>query len=338
MNNLPPKVSVCIITYNHENYIAQALEGALKQKCDFSFEIVIGEDCSSDNTLAICKKFTQQNPDKIRLLHREKNLGMMNNFVATLKACQGEYIALLEGDDYWTDEFKLACQVEFLERHKDFSICSHNVNIAYEDQVSDDQWLGQDAQTERNLEDLLNGSGGATCSLVFRVDALTPIPDWYPKQKGGDWSLQILCASKGKMHYFSDVMGVYRRHAKGAVYYQRLDAQKRGEDQIAVPSKNSLEICDAIDRHFEYRYSHIINYQRAYWYWIGAIEYVPFKRIKAWEYALKALRMIPRENWQGLPNFSRTLSMVFLGNMPNKLRGMANYPSRLTRAAKRQFR
>jgi len=180
------KLSICIITYNHEKFIVQALEGALKQKCNFSYEMVIGEDCSTDNTLAICKDFAQRYPDKIRLFHREQNMGMMNNLVATIDACKGGYIALLEGDDYWTDENKLMRQVEFLDAHKEYSICSHNVKIAYGNEESEDEWLGQNAQTERNLEDLLRkGSGGATCSLVFRKDALVPVPNWYPKQKGG---------------------------------------------------------------------------------------------------------------------------------------------------------
>ena len=286
------KLSVCVITYNHEDYIREALESALKQKCSFHYEIVIGEDCSTDNTLAICENYAQQYPDKIRLLHRETNLGMMNNFVATLNACEGEYVALLEGDDYWTAEDKLARQVEFLEKHDEYSISSHNVNIAYGNKISVEEWLGQEALNERTLIDTLKGSGGATCSLVFRKNALLPVPDWYPKQKGGDWSLQVLCASKGKMRYFPDVMGVYRRHIRGALYYAEIEARNSGNDGIALPTENSLKVCDALDEHLDFRYSELINDQRAYWCWVGAMDYSSVNTLKAAQYIWKALSYV----------------------------------------------
>jgi glycosyltransferase involved in cell wall biosynthesis len=331
---MAPKVSVCIITYNHEGYIVQAIDSALRQKCDFEYEIVIGEDCSTDNTLAICRNYAQQYSDRIRLLHREINLGMMNNFVATLNACEGEYIALLEGDDFWTANDKLARQVEFLEQHPNYSICSHNVNIAYDHQISQDEWLGQNVQTERNLEDLLKGSGGATCSLVFRKNVLLPVPDWYTKQKGGDWSLQVLCASRGDMHYFPDVMGVYRRHAQGAVYYQSLDAKKRREDQIAIPSKNSLQICDALDRHFNYQYKQIIDRQRAYWYWVGALDYSDHDARKRFRFLVNALKIIPIKEWKDLPNFRRGIVQIFFGRSMSTLRSLVSTPRKIIQKIK----
>ena len=97
------KVSVCMITYNHERFIAQAIESVLMQETDFRVELVIGEDCSTDGTRAIVREFGERFPERIRLLLPEHNLGMMPNFVATLSACRGQYVALLEGDDYWTD-------------------------------------------------------------------------------------------------------------------------------------------------------------------------------------------------------------------------------------------
>ena len=328
------KLSICVVTYNHEDYIREALESALKQKCSFHYEIVIGEDCSADNTLAICENYAQQYPDKIRLLHRETNLGMMNNFVATLNACEGEYVALLEGDDYWTAEDKLARQVEFLEKHDEYSISSHNVNIAYGNKISTEEWLGQNTPNERTLTDILNGSGGATCSLVFRKNALLPVPDWYPKQKGGDWSLQVLCASKGNLHYFSESMGVYRRHERGAVYYQRIDAHERGLDQIAIPSKNSLEICDALDKHFNYKYTHILDQQRAYWYWVGAMDYAGHSVIKSILFLISAFRLIPVEEWRNLPNFKPGLKKIFFGHSLNIIQLMVSFSRKFFRKIK----
>lgn len=107
------KVSVLMITYNHEKFIAQAIDSILMQQVNFDYEIVIGEDCSTDGTRAIVIQYQKEYPDKIRLLLPEENLGMHKNFVQTFRACQGEYIALLEGDDYWTSPRKLQKQVDF---------------------------------------------------------------------------------------------------------------------------------------------------------------------------------------------------------------------------------
>jgi glycosyltransferase involved in cell wall biosynthesis len=127
------KVSACIITYNQEDYIVQCLEGALSQIVDFEYEIVIGEDKSTDRTLEICKFYADKYPDKIRLIHREKNLGVIGNWTKTLKECSGDYLALCEGDDYWTDPLKLQKQVDFLEQNKEYIACQHNRELLYND-------------------------------------------------------------------------------------------------------------------------------------------------------------------------------------------------------------
>lgn len=123
------KVSALIVTYNHEAYIAQAIEGILMQETDFPIELVIGEDCSTDRTREICLEYQRKHPELIRLLLNEKNIGMMPNFVQTLQACRGKYVALCEGDDYWTDPLKLQKQVDFLEENLNISLYGHNCNI-----------------------------------------------------------------------------------------------------------------------------------------------------------------------------------------------------------------
>ncbi|MDF1549683.1 MAG: glycosyltransferase, partial [Bacteroidales bacterium] len=123
------KLSVCMITYNHEKYIGQAIEGVLMQKTNFDIELLIGEDFSNDNTRNICMGYKNKYPDKIKLLLREKNIGMMRNFIQTLNTCKGKYIALCDGDDYWTDPLKLQKQVDFLEANPEYALCYHRVNI-----------------------------------------------------------------------------------------------------------------------------------------------------------------------------------------------------------------
>jgi len=120
-----------MITYNHEAYIVQAMEGVLMQKCNFSIELIIGEDCSTDKTRQICNDYALKHSE-INLLATETNLGMMPNFIRTLRACTGKYIAICEGDDYWTDPLKLQKQVDFLEKHGDYGLVWTDVDFYYQ--------------------------------------------------------------------------------------------------------------------------------------------------------------------------------------------------------------
>lgn len=121
-----PLVSICCITYNHAPYIRKCLDGFLMQKVDFPFEIIIGEDCSTDNTRRICEEYADKNPDIINLLPSECNLGAVENERRVMQTAKGKYIAFCEGDDYWTDPLKLQKQVDFLESNSDYTVCFHN--------------------------------------------------------------------------------------------------------------------------------------------------------------------------------------------------------------------
>ena len=252
------KVSVLIVTYNHEAFIAQAIESVLMQEVDFDYEVVIAEDCSTDNTREIVIGYQERYPDKIRLILSERNLGNYGGAISAraLPTCRGQYIALLEGDDYWTDPHKLQKQVDFLDSHPDFSICSHNVYIEYEGQSKPMvEWLGSEHKEVMTIEDLLgDGTGGATCSLVFRNGVFGELPDWFSQIAGGDTALQILCASKGKMRYFREVMGVYRKHSSGATAHEP-DSQA----EIDAYESGGVIKYEIINKHFNYRYDRLIR-------------------------------------------------------------------------------
>lgn len=260
------KLSVCMITYNHEKYIAQAIEGCLMQKTDFPVEIVIGEDCSTDKTRSICLEYKNKYPDKIKLLLPEKNLGMMGNLVETLNACDGEFVAWCEGDDYWTDPKKLQKQVDFLDANKEYAICSHGVQIVHQNadkqpQIWSRKWI---KNKEATIEDIIVYGGGATCSLIWRNKIFGELPDWFSEQKGGDWSLQILCASKGKMKYIPDVMGVYRIHNNGSHQARFEEAKKNNINFVGYLYDNMKKMIDAIDTHFNRKYSGLFEIARNY--------------------------------------------------------------------------
>lgn len=215
INKKKAKISVCMITYNHEKFIAQAIESALAQKIDSDYEIVIGEDYSTDKTREIIMKYQKENPDKIRVIYNEKNLGMMSNFINTLNACTGKYIALCEGDDYWTDQNKLQKQVDFLEANPDFAICHHNMQIIFEDGRRSYLSNLPSQKSITTINDLAKGSYIYTASCVFRNGLIKEFPIWYKDSPFGDLPLHMLNAQYGKIKYISDVMGVYRIHTGG---------------------------------------------------------------------------------------------------------------------------
>ena len=270
------KLSVLVVTYNHEKFIAQALDSILMQKPNFDYEIVIGEDCSNDGTRDIVAEYKKKYPDRIRLLLNESNIGAGKNFKQTYEACSGEYIALLEGDDYWTSPDKLQKQVDFMDENLDFAICSHNVVVKREDGgAPDSEWLGRANREVMTLKDLLRfGSGGATGSLLFRNRVFGEFPDWYFTLPGGDWTLQILCASHGMMRYFREPMGVYRTaHSSNGLSAAIRQQEEKCESSTGVAYKNTLEIIDAIDEHFQYIHTALLQNQRIYCFYNLALEY-----------------------------------------------------------------
>lgn len=200
-----------MITYNHEPFISQAIEGILMQQCRFPFELIIGEDFSKDLTREICEKYAQNNPGNVRLLPSHRNLGMMPNFIQTVQACEGKYIALCEGDDYWTDPYKLQKQVDFLEANDDFIACFHNARII---NSSNKISLFNQLNDKNNptTEDIIKQRWFiATASLMFRNKILS-FPVWFKTVVNGDYALELLLAQKGKFYYIHDVMSVYRQH------------------------------------------------------------------------------------------------------------------------------
>lgn len=226
------KLSVLMITYNHEHYLAKALESALMQQVDFEYEIVIGEDCSTDGTRGIVLEYQRRYPERIRALLPERNLGMMRNFVATYQACRGEYVAQLEGDDYWSSPLKLQKQVDFLEQNRGCAICCHAVEVVPEQDPAS-SYIHR-APGGRNLftfDDVLAENFIANCSTVFRRGLLGELPDWFFIQKQGDWSLHLLHAQQGDIGYLDEVLGCYREHAGGA--WTGLTAAQREESVIA---------------------------------------------------------------------------------------------------------
>jgi glycosyltransferase involved in cell wall biosynthesis len=211
-----------MVTYNHERYIAQAIESVLMQQTTFDYEIVIGEDDSSDNTRAIVKEYKERFPDRIRLFLNSRNdviyihgapTGLWN-IVNCLNNVRGKYIALLEGDDYWTSPSKLQKQVDILEKDQSLGGCFHETQLVYED-GSLGKVYGRDANDLMYPDDTITAySPFHTSSLVFRNDALQ-FPDWLFETQSADMALFSIVSAFGPLQKIPEIMSIYRKHKGG---------------------------------------------------------------------------------------------------------------------------
>jgi len=209
-----PLVSVRLVTYNHEKYIAQCLEGILMQRTDFPFEVVVGEDCSTDRTREIVLAYAERYPDKLRVLPAEANLGHMRNSLRVYQACRGKYHAMIEGDDYWIDPLKLQMQADFMEAHPDVSLCFHNALILNEKYAATRLFF------EHAPAEILDFATAYQMtlpmpSLMARSDVLATLPEWRLKIRCGDLLFRLWCAHHGNLGYLDRIMSVYRRHGGG---------------------------------------------------------------------------------------------------------------------------
>ncbi len=220
------KVSVRLTSYNQENYIAQAIESVLMQKTDFAFEIVIGDDFSTDKTAQIVRDYQQRHPHIVRILKREKGdlyhqlrqkYGRLYNYVDTLYNCRGAYVAHLDGDDYWRSSEKLQRQADFLDANPDFSECFHNVEYFYENAENTSPPVSAPrVRRERyTLDDILRGNFICHSSVMFRRGLFGEYPEPFLRMYPADWPLHVLNAQYGDIGHIDEVMGVYRIHGGG---------------------------------------------------------------------------------------------------------------------------
>ncbi len=214
--NIKPLVSINCITYNHEKYISKAIEGFLMQKTSFDFEVLIGEDCSTDNTLKIVRKYEEKHPHLIKVITANHNVGTFENGLRLLEASEGKYIAMCEGDDYWTDPYKLQKQVDFLEANPEYVITYHNADIIAEngDLITNSK-LSKDLQRDFSTDELIKGAWVLTLTMCFR-NVIKEFPYEMSNVKNGDKFLTSLLGNFGKGKYLAEVKNaVYRKHING---------------------------------------------------------------------------------------------------------------------------
>ncbi len=217
-DSLSPKVSVLLLTYNQKRFIRDTIEGFLIQKTNFPCELVIADDCSTDGTREVIRPYWEKHADRIRLLFNRHNLRGGRTVTRAYEACRGQYVAFVEGDDYWTAPDKLQRQADLLDRHPDYAICFHSVMMVWDDGSREPTlyrppWI-RDRYT---LRDLVKANFIASCSTMYRRGVFGRHPPWFYSMPVGDWCQHVLHAQHGDIGYIDEPMGVYRQH-RGGVY------------------------------------------------------------------------------------------------------------------------
>lgn len=211
-----------MITYNHEEYISKAIDSILMQNVDFNFEIIVGEDCSPDNTRDILSNYEEKYPNKIKIINRKENIGVTKNFHDVLMRCKGKYIAFLEGDDFWTDKYKMQKQVDFLEKNTEYigvahecNIVDKNDNVLEKDMIKTNKVLSKFLNNKFNFNDNYNhGQVYHTATLLMRNIFCDKLEDYSILHSAssivGDRTLAYLLLDKGNLYIMQDNMSAYR--------------------------------------------------------------------------------------------------------------------------------
>lgn len=244
-----PLVSVCCITYNQESYITQTIEGFLIQKTNFPIEIIIHDDASTDNTADILREYEGKYPNMFILIYQKENQysqGIIPITEFVFPKCQGKYIAICEGDDYWTDPYKLQKQVDFLEANEDYVLCFHNVRLLTSEGLKTDHIIRNVCETT-SFNDLLYSNYIRTLSVLFRTFSLKKLV--CPVQSSGivgDYFIFMWLAQFGKIKKLNDIMGIYRIH-EGSVWSAIKDTNyknlKYADTLVAIQKTLVLSEC-----------------------------------------------------------------------------------------------
>lgn len=236
------RISVLLVTYNHENYIRQALDALFGQIIDGTIEVVIADDASSDDTLAIIKTYAEKDPRfSFKYLDNVNNLGITKNYQRGFTACTGDYVAVLEGDDYWISPFKLQRQIEFLDRHWECDLCAVNYFVYEENRAHfyprTPMGAGHRLITARDL--IADNLVGNFSTCMYRKSALNTLPNQLFNITSYDWIVNICVARSGFIGFLEEPMSVYRLHAQGT--WTQTSAKEKLQVQLAlIPAYNTL--------------------------------------------------------------------------------------------------
>ena len=265
------KVSVCCITYNQKAYIRDALEGFVNQTANFAYEILIHDDASDDGTAEIIKEYADRFPDRIfPILQKENQYSKGITSVSGIynfPRARGQYIAMCEGDDYWTDPGKLQKQADYLDAHPDCSLVFHNARVEVQGRAVTERWMRPYKKSRKvTAEEIIDKTSGyATASLMFRRSVVEDLPDFYMNAPIADIPLQLLSAARGWAYYMDEAMCVYR--LGGASSWTTLQKQGDYEKKQACYLEQMTEMYRGFDLYSEGRFHPVVERaQKRLWY------------------------------------------------------------------------
>jgi glycosyltransferase involved in cell wall biosynthesis len=256
---MKPIVSVSIATFNHAPFISRSIDGALMQKTNFPFEIVIGEDCSTDGTREMVKEYAQKYPGKIRMITSETNVGGTENSLRTDFACQGDFIAYCEGDDYWIDPTKLQKQYQAIEQFNAVLVAHASLVVKHQNNKRIDVTvnIAQNDPGFIEVEDIiLKRKNFETSSFFIRAEIAKNLPDWYKTAPVGDVPIKLIAAEIGKVYYLPDIMSVYQKGLTGS-WSDRKEKSKleSGMANRKEFEKEYIQMFKNFDAYSNYKYS-----------------------------------------------------------------------------------
>ena len=252
-------VSVVCNTYNHEKYIRDSVDGFLIQKTDFPIEIIIHDDASTDQTAVILQEYANKNPTKISLILQKKNQQSQgeNTQMIPIRVAKGQYIALCDGDDYWTDPYKLQKQIDAMRQNPQCNLSFHPATChnLYTQQSTILAQHADQIKIFQTDEVIVRGGGFMpTSSCIFKKEIFDHLPDWFYKTPVGDYFLQILGSILGGALYINEVMSVYRLYAQGSW----TESNQGHNQQLELNTKLINSIADA-DRYTAHQYQHAFH-------------------------------------------------------------------------------
>lgn len=207
-----------MLAYNHERFIHESIEGVLMQQTNFEYELIISNDASSDRTHEVISEFIANHPngERVKYFNHHTNLRMQSNFIFALKECRGKYIALCDGDDYWTDPLKLQKQVDYISSHGHCNLVFTDVQLLEEaGSKLKENW----ATITRNIygfKDLIERNVITTCTVLFRnPNKNEEIENWLKIFAIGDYPLYLFLLRSGYAYYLNEITAVYRQHTGG---------------------------------------------------------------------------------------------------------------------------
>lgn len=253
-------VSITCVAYNHEQYIADAIEGFLMQKTDFQYEVLIHDDASTDRTSEIIRKYELKYPNIIKPIYQIENQyskGIKVDLFNMARA-KGKYIAICEGDDYWIDQHKLQKQVNYMDHHPECSLCVHAVYMVKPDKSDLKRHLRPNIGNRiYTVEDIISGGGGffGTNSILYRAVFKDNKPNFCGAYSFGDYPLVIYLALQGSVYYMDEFMSAYRYGVSGS-WTSRTCSNAEG---IVKVNNEVIDMFDEINNYTRYRYEYIIN-------------------------------------------------------------------------------